>query len=106
MSDLILSRPLHAHGPAETHGLAPGDVVALLRRNWALLGVCALAFAIATYFGTSQLLPKQYAATGMVAIDTRSLAIPALEGAVKGGHSGHSERNTPTTLPMIWTWSA
>ena len=84
MSDLVLSRSLPDRSTGDTHGLAPGEIIAVLRRNWAVLAICALVFAIGAYFGTSRLLTREYTASGMIAVNTQSLAIPALEGAVKG----------------------
>jgi polysaccharide biosynthesis transport protein len=84
MSDIVLSRAPSDRSIGDAHGLAPGEIVALLRRNVLLLVLCALVCAVGAYFGTSLLLPKQYSASGMLALDTQTLTIPALEGAVKG----------------------
>jgi len=68
-------------GPVET--IMPGQIFKVLRRNWAGLLVCAIAFGAAGALGAKLLLSPQYTATGTVAVNNRSVAIPALEGALK-----------------------
>src|SRR5205085_1729276 len=86
MSEIALLRhPEPIAGPAApTETIGPGQIVALLRRNWLLLLICGGVFAGIAYAGAAKLLPKQYSSAGMVAVDTQTVAIPALEGALKG----------------------
>lgn len=86
MSEIALLRhPEPIAGPSSpTDTIRPGQIAALLRRNWLLLLICGGAFAAIAYAGAAKLLPKQYTSAGMVAVDTQTVAIPALEGALKG----------------------
>ena len=89
MSDFTL--PRHAQPGTQgleardaANGIGPGEIVALLRRNLLPLLLCALLFGGIAYIGAKTLLPTLYTASGLVAVDTQSVAIPALEGALKG----------------------
>ena len=86
MSEIALLRhaePIVGSG-APTETIRPGQIIALLRRNWLLLLVCGALFAGIAYAGATALLPRLYTSAGMVAVDTQTVAIPALEGALKG----------------------
>lgn len=69
--------------PTASDGLRPTQLLKTLRRNWRLLVACGLGLGVLAYLGAKTLLPEQFTATGTVAVDNRSVAIPALEGALK-----------------------
>jgi polysaccharide biosynthesis transport protein len=96
MSDIMLSRQDHPflELKGSSDAISPAQIVALLRRNMALLGSCALACGIIGYVAADKLLPKQYTSGGLIAVDTQSVAIPALEGALKGDV-------LPDPMPMV-----
>jgi succinoglycan biosynthesis transport protein ExoP len=84
MPDIVPSRQLDPIplAPLKEETLAPSALVQRLRRRWPLLLALGLAFGIIGYVATVMFLPKQYTSSGMVAIDTRGLAIPELAGAL------------------------
>jgi uncharacterized protein involved in exopolysaccharide biosynthesis/Mrp family chromosome partitioning ATPase len=69
--------------PQVAEAIGPAQVLKALRRRWRLLLVCGLVVGGAGYIGAKTLLAEQFTATGTVAVDNRSVAIPALEGALK-----------------------
>ncbi len=85
MPDLIISDRLDPldNAPAAADSIGPAQGLKALRRNWRLLLVCALTFGVFGYVGAKVLLPQQFTASGAVAVDNRSVAVPALEGALK-----------------------
>lgn len=86
MSEIALLRHTESiqGPPAPSDVLGPGQIIALLRRNWLLIVICGAVFAGVAYTAASKLLTRQYTSAGLVAVDTQSVAIPALEGALKG----------------------
>ena len=64
--------------------LRPLQLAAVLRRHWPMIATFGLVAGALAYLGAATLLPKKYSATGLIAVDSQSLAIPALEGALKG----------------------
>jgi len=85
MPDVALPQQFEPVGvPLATDTLRPTQLLGLLRRNWPMMAFCGVVLAAAAYIGAATLLPKKYSATGIVAIDLQSPAIPALEGALKG----------------------
>jgi uncharacterized protein involved in exopolysaccharide biosynthesis/Mrp family chromosome partitioning ATPase len=85
MPDQIVSDRLDPldTGPAAGDSLGPAQALKALHRNWRLLLACGLVFGAVGYLGAKLGLPPQYTASGTVAVDNRSIAIPALEGALK-----------------------
>jgi polysaccharide biosynthesis transport protein len=63
--------------------IRPAQLIKALRRSWRLTLACGVIFAGVGYVAAKTLLPQQFTASGTVAVDNRSVAIPALEGALK-----------------------
>ena len=84
MPDSIISDHLPTiEGPDPGETITPAQILKVMRRNWVVLLICAAAFGAAGALGAKLLLPRQYTAAGTVAVNNRSVAIPALEGALK-----------------------
>ncbi len=85
MPDIALPQQFEPSAvPVAADTLRPTQLLGLLRRNWPLMAICGVIVGAAAYIGAATLLPKKYSATGIVAINLQSPAIPALEGALKG----------------------
>ena len=86
MPDIALPRSSEEPSaiPLSGDALRPLQLIAVLRRHWPMIAAFGLAAGALAYLGALTLLPKKYSATGLIGVDSQTLAIPALEGALKG----------------------
>jgi polysaccharide biosynthesis transport protein len=86
MSELTADRVAFSPGPAvkPSHGdgLSPRQLVRVLRRNWPLILCSGLVVAAAAYIVSKTLLTPRFTAEATVAVETRSFAIPELQGVL------------------------
>ncbi|MBO0710785.1 MAG: hypothetical protein J2P47_05835, partial [Acetobacteraceae bacterium] len=86
MTDLVVANPANSTlpPPAAQDWLSPGQMLALLRRNWGVILASGLVFAVAAFLCAALLIPKKYTAGGTLAVDMQSFTIPELQGALSG----------------------
>jgi succinoglycan biosynthesis transport protein ExoP len=78
---LALSQADSQRSPA-SEGLSPRQFLGLLGRNWRLIMWSGLLVAVVAYSVSKTCLSPQYTASAMIAIDSRSIVIPELQGAL------------------------
>jgi polysaccharide biosynthesis transport protein len=86
MSELAVDRIAFSPGPSlrpsKSDGLSPRQLVGVLRRNWPLILCSGLVVAGAAYVVSKTLLTPKFTAEATVAVETRSFAIPELQGVL------------------------
>ena len=94
MDSLTLpASPAAAAAPAGS--MAPGQLLAQLRRHAVAIGVCAAVGASAAYF-YARSLPKAYTAEAALAVEGDRIAIPELQGALRTD-------TAPDPMPLVHT---
>ncbi len=89
-------RAAEARAAAENVWVSPAQLFATLRRRWGLIAVCGVLCAGGAYAYTKTMLPQLYASTATVAVEMRSINIPALQGAL-------SSDALPDPMPLVRT---
>src|ERR1700733_558459 len=86
MSELTADRVAFSPGPSvkpsNNDGLSPRQLVRVLRRNWPLILCSGLVVSAAAYVVSKTLLTPKFTAEATVAVETRSFAIPELQGVL------------------------
>jgi uncharacterized protein involved in exopolysaccharide biosynthesis/Mrp family chromosome partitioning ATPase len=77
-------------------GLTAADLLDALRRQWALILVLGLTFAVVAYVSAAKLLPKKYTADAQIELEMRNFAVPELQGALTGD-------GLPDPMPLVRT---
>jgi len=75
--------------------MPPGQIIRIVTKRWWLLFVCALVGA-SLGLGVASQMTRTYTATGSLVVDSKSFAIPELQGAISGEAS-------PDPLPAVRT---
>lgn len=96
MTELVVANPAQSNvpPPAAQDWLSPGQMVALLKRNWGVILASGLVFGLAAFLCAALLIPKKYTAGGTLAVEMQNFTIPELQGALSGDMS-------PDPMPLV-----
>ena len=83
-ADQAVLPPGSAEKPAGRNRLSPGQLAKILRRDWPLLVGCGLLLGGSAYAVSKTLITPRFTAQATLAVETRSVMIPELQGVLGG----------------------